>query len=149
MTTTDCIKLTEAFNNFKNRYPLEKQYRDLIENGILVDLEGFQEARDTLVHEFTEKAKILLSNWYKYPRQRELFIENLHFDDNGKFTLNATKLKDRTLEVGDEYDYFPSLIRRIEGSLSLGKNITSAEGLEYIHVKLSTKASALSLPVLE
>src|SRR3989338_8693526 len=118
--TSDCINLPEAFNNFKNRYPLEKQYRDLIENGILVDLEGFQEARDTLVHEFTEKAKILLSNWYKYPRQRELFIENLHFDDNGKFTLNCKYLTDNTLALDTEKDtYFPSLIRRVKDRKSV------------------------------
>jgi hypothetical protein len=86
--------------------------------------EDILKERQAFYQEYKDQVKSLLFDWYG----NQAFIKNIGFESNGRVVIEA----DLDL-TGEKYSYFPSIIRRVKGSLSLsGNNIKQLDYIEDV-----------------
>lgn len=100
-------------------------------------------ARDKFFEDYQRGVKELLLqwNWSKYEPSRQEFVNGLEFEEDGRVVAN----QDLSL-YSEEVRHFPSIIRKLNGSLDFGygrSKITTADYLEEVNGKLTTEHSTL------
>jgi hypothetical protein len=99
---------------------------------------SFKEEREEMMRQYREKAKSLLNEWFqkntsRILKQQKKFDSQIRFDQDGRVVF------DGDLAVNNLYSYFPSLIKKVKGSLWLSR-IENIDYLEEIEGRLEIYA---------
>ena len=141
-----CQSLTQRYLDHQANFPFQKMYRDLLEKVIPMETDNVnqllifeKEARNSLIKEFEVKARELMKKWTKEnsPTQADKLISCMSFDENGRITMDGSIFENNLISIHLGYDYFPSLVRKVEGNLTLG-HTKHVPGLEEVTGDLIT-----------